>query len=591
MAGQVQDCVGVVPRRGIFLKAVAEPGEVPPCERTLTSLSDHLVKAAHAIMVPHLVRLARWRSVDERLILLAVTGAQIPVPGSAAAMATSEAVIEVSLILRPRQDVQCPSPDEVGGQPVAEGHHIDRALLGSLRGAHPDEVAAVIRWATGRGLAVIGSAPERRAIRITGALTGIAAAFNADLRVDSGVSPQNRRLAATPELPDELRNIVVAVLGLETGPFVPPRLRRLPLPDPSIPLSQAAPLSFEPPTIAQLYRYPDSTSARGRSIGLLELGGGYNQQDLASYFAALGMAPPELVAIPVDGGSNQPTGDPNGPDGEVTLDIEVAGSIAPGARIAVYFAPNTDQGFLAAILEAVHDRINSPCVLSISWGGPEANWPAPTIAAFEQAFQDAALVGMTVCVAAGDNGSSDGLSDGLAHVDFPAASPHVLACGGTRLQASGGEISSEAAWNDQPLDGATGGGVSALFPIPSWQPPATVPSSVNPGHFRGRGVPDVGGDADPATGYRILVDGEAAVFGGTSAVAPLWAALIAICVGALGKEIGYLNPLLYQTLVAKGITRDITQGTNGAYSAGPGWDPCTGWGSPVGESLLSSLQG
>ena len=534
----------------------------------------------------------RWVRCAEgkSLILLAVTVAPADSSSVEAASGEEERAIEVSLILRPRSDVQCPSAQEVGALPVPLRVPIDRAQLGSLRGAHAEDAAAVVRWATARGFAVIEAALGRRAIRLSGAPTSLALELNADLRVDARSHPPGRRVVGTPELPEELREIVVAVLGLETGPFVPTRIRRLPIPDPSMPLAQAAPLSFEPPTIARLYQYPDSASARGRCIGLLELGGGYNPRDLATYFAGLGLATPELTAIPVEGGSNQPTGDPNGPDGEVTLDIEVAGSVAPRARLAVYFAPNTDQGFLAAIMAAVHDRVNSPLVLSISWGGPEANWPASTITAFEHALEDAALIGMTVCVAAGDNGSSDGLSDGLAHVDYPASSPHVLACGGSRLEAAGSQISSEVTWNDQPSDGATGGGVSAVFPLPSWQQSANVPPSANPGQFHGRGVPDICGDADPATGYRVFVGGEAAVFGGTSAVAPLWAALISICSGALGKHIGYLNPLLYDGLT-QGAINDITEGSNGSYKAGPGWDPCTGWGSPIGQSLLRGLQG
>ena len=291
------------------------------------------------------------------------------------------------------------------------------------------------------------------------------------------------------------------------------------------------------------------------------------------------------------GGGNLPTGDPQGPDGEVTLDLEVAGSLAPGARLAAYFAPNTDQGFLAAIQAATHDLINRPQVLSISCGGPEPGWPLGVRTAFEHAFEDAALAGITVCVAAGDSGSSDGMTDGLAHVDYPAASPLVLACGGTRLLTAGGSISAEVVWNDLPAGGATGGGVSRVIPLPTWQSGAGVPRDVDPGGYRGRGVPDVAGNAAPETGYRVLVDGQAVVFGGTSAVAPLWGALLLVCAAQLGQRLGYLNPLLYSKIAAQGALRDITHGDNGAYLARVGWDACTGWGSPVGSALLRALQG
>ncbi len=498
--------------------------------------------------------------------------------------------VEITLVLRPRADTAGPSPEDLGRRPILPRRHLDRASLAQVRGSDSDDVSAVSSWAELSGLAVVRTVPGQRVVILSGALSRIADIFKAEVELDSGSSPPGRRLVSQPVLPEELSAVVVAVLGLDSGPFAPPRLRRLPLPDPTISLQLAAPLSFDPPQVASLYRYPPSASARGRCIALLELGGGYQQADLGSYFASLGIKAPMVTAVSVQGAVNAPTGDPNGPDGEVTLDIEVAGSIAPEARLAVYFAPNTDQGFLAAVQAAIHDQVNSPCVLSISWGGPEAGWPKGTIAAFEHAFQDAALVGMTVCVAAGDNGSGDGLADGLAHVDYPAASPYVLACGGTRLEAQPNRIALQTVWNDQPQDGATGGGVSAVFPLPSWQRNAGVQPSANPGHFPGRGVPDLAGDADPQTGYRVLVDQQPAVFGGTSAVAPLLAALIAICAGALGHDIGYLNPLLYQHLAAEGVATDVTEGTNGAYAARPGWDACSGWGSPVGEILLQRLR-
>jgi kumamolisin len=275
----------------------------------------------------------------------------------------------------------------------------------------------------------------------------------------------------------------------------------------------------------------------------------------------------------------------------VLLDIEVIGSIAPAAKIAVYFAPNTDKGFLDAITTAIHDKVRKPSVVSISWGGAESTWTNQSLQSYDQAFQDAALLGVTVCCASGDDGSVDGQTDGKAHVDFPSSSPHVLACGGTRLESSNGRIQSEVVWNHGPGKGATGGGVSDFFPLPDFQKNAKVPVSVNPTHFKGRGVPDVSGDADPATGYQIRVDSKDAVFGGTSAVAPLWAALIALMNQHLQRPAGYLNPVIYAPLPAtplKGF-RDIVSGDNGGYFAGPGWDPCTGLGSPDGTALQTAL--
>lgn len=202
---------------------------------------------------------------------------------------------------------------------------------------------------------------------------------------------------------------------------------------------------------------------------------------------------------------------------------------------------------------------------------------------------------MTICVAAGDHGADDtNPPSSQANVDFPASSPHVLACGGTRLEAANGAIASEVVWNTH--DGwATGGGVSATFPLPDWQASANVPASVNPDSISGRGVPDVAGDADADTGYIVSVDGSEGSSGGTSAVAPLWAALIALINQGLGKPVGFANPLLYQPPVNTLGFRDVTTGDNGAfasskkYSAEPGWDACTGWGSPNGAQLLKAL--
>jgi kumamolisin len=329
----------------------------------------------------------------------------------------------------------------------------------------------------------------------------------------------------------------------------------------------------------------------GECIALIELGGGYKTTDLSSYWSQLKLTEtPAVSAVSVGNGSNNPTGDPNGPDGEVMLDIEVAGSIAPGAKIVVYFADNTDAGFLNAITTAVHDSTNSPSVVSISWGGPESSWTQQAMTSMDEAFQSAAAMGVSVCVAAGDDGSTDGVTDGLNHVDFPASSPNVLACGGTQLVASGNNITSETVWNELANnEGATGGGISDVFPLPSYQTGAGVPPSANPGRNVGRGVPDVTGDADPTTGYVTRVDGNPDVIGGTSAVAPLWAGLIALINQSIGKPVGFINPLLYQDAGTARNLNDITSGNNGAYSAGPGWDACSGLGSPIGTQVATAL--
>ena len=288
----------------------------------------------------------------------------------------------------------------------------------------------------------------------------------------------------------------------------------------------------------------------------------------------------------MDGAHNQPGTDPNDPqnaDGEVALDIEVAGAVAPKAKIVVYFAPNTAQGFVNVFNHAVHDSDHNPSVISTSWGSAE-DPTDPTTKQIDQILQDAASMGVTLCAASGDSGSRDDPNNtDQAAVDFPASSPSALGCGGTALRISGTKITDEVVWEDH-----SGGGVSRIFDLPSHQESAGVPSAVNPAGPVRRGVPDVAGDADPATGYKILVDGQSLTFGGTSAVAPLWAGLIARINQKLGHNAGFINTILYQNPQA---FNDITSGSNTDYNAGPGWDPCTGLGSPKGAAVLQALSG
>jgi kumamolisin len=494
-------------------------------------------------------------------------------------------------VLRPREDTTTPIPEDIGLIRPALRAHLSREQLASVRGADPADVAAVEEWCRGEGLQLLSVSADSRTVTVRGPLGRLGELFGVELRRCRIGGQEYRSASGTVTLPSALSGQVVAVLGLDSRPVATPHFRLRPAASSVRPAASATPASFLPPQVAELYSFPAGTTGAGECIGLIELGGGFRTADITTYFQQLKLPVPDVVAVSVDGAENKPTGAVDGPDGEVMLDIEVAGSTAPGVRLAVYFAPNTDQGFLDAINMALLDDLNRPSVISISWGSAEANWPAATMQAFDQAFQDGAMLGVTICVAAGDGGSGDGLDNGQANVDFPASSPHVLACGGTRLTSSGERITAEVVWNDGPGGGATGGGVSAEFALPSWQSGAHVPPSADPGHKSGRGVPDVSGDADPESGYQVLVDGESTVFGGTSAVAPLWAALVVRCAQALGQNPGYLNPILYQTLESEGVTRDITKGSNGAYKAGPGWDACTGWGSPDGTKLLTGLRG
>jgi len=502
--------------------------------------------------------------------------------------------VRVTAVLRQRQaGKKVKSLKEL----IASGEHLTRPQFEARYGADPKDVKRVQAFARAHGLKV--SSVNRSARTV--ALSGPAAAFKEAFQVDliNYQTPQGtyRGRTGSVSIPAGLKGVILAVIGLDNRPQARPHFRIAPNPPQKTKAgaqSKASTTSsYTPLQVAKFYDFPAGASGQGQTIGIIELGGGYAQADLDSYFSTLGISPaPSVSAVSVDGGQNQPTGSTDGPDTEVLLDIEVAGAVSPKSKIVVYFAPNTDSGFLDAINQAVADKKNNPSVISISWGGPESTWTPQSLQSFNSAFQAAAAVGVTVCVAAGDDGSTDGVTDGLQHVDFPASSPYALACGGTHLVGSGSTISSEQVWNDLPSDGATGGGISATFPLPTYQAGANVPPSVNAGKFVGRGVPDVAGDADPGTGYQVGVDGSNIVVGGTSAVAPLWAGLIACLNSQLKKSVGYFNPSLYQQIAAEaGTFRDITSGNNGSYKAGPGWDPCTGWGSPNGAAILQALEG
>ena len=464
------------------------------------------------------------------------------------------------------------------------------------------------------------SSRAKRSVKLSGTLEALTAAFKVELHKFKKGNLSYRGRVGSVSVPREISEIVVGVHGFDNRPVAKPHYRRrekwktgiLAAP------SNAQDGSLSPLEVARLYNFPQQLDGTGQCIAIIELnnldpdtnqvtGTGFNPSDLQTFFSNLNLPTPQVIAVSTDGGANMPGPDPNA-DGEVTLDIEVAGAIAPGAKIAVYFAPNTSQGFTDALAQAVHDTDNAPTVVSISWGGAEDFGAQQFLDGLEQALQDAAALGITVCCASGDNGSADMATndpfhpwDGAPHVDFPASSPFALACGGTRLTGSGSTISAEEVWNEGDRGGAGGGGVSNKFLRPDYQAALNIPNS--PTGNKGRGVPDVSGDADPQTGYQIFLAGNPGVIGGTSAVAPLWAGLIArinqrlVSIGS--KPVGFLNPFIYGSSVANaGVFHDIVTGTNdvtgtlnGLYTSGPGWDAASGLGTPDGTKLLQALGG
>ncbi len=495
-----------------------------------------------------------------------------PANSVAAGDLTPDKNIQITLLLRRKQEPPC--ADSIDAR-------FSRVEFADVHGADPADIEAVKQFASEHQLNVARVHLASRCVTIAGPLEKLAGLFCADVRLSRIEDKVLRTRQGHLYIPEALHQSVVAVFGFDERPVAGTHR--------SIQKPAFSPTSYTPTEVAKFYNFP-AGSGSGQTIALIELGGGYNDSDLQTYWGQLGVSKVSVSAVTVDSTGNSPDGDPNSADGEVVLDIEVAGAVAPGADIAVYFAPNTDAGFLDAINAAIHDNVRKPSVISISWGAAESEWTPQTMDAFNAAFHDAALLGISVCVAAGDNGSSDGEKDKRNHVDFPASSPWVLACGGTRLIAGNGQIQSETVWNDGTAGGATGGGVSSHFLQPSYQASVKVPKPTGTTNRTGRGVPDVAGVADPETGYQVLVDGQASVVGGTSAVAPLWAGLIALCNEQLGKNLGWFHPVLYGTVAQHKVLHDITSGTNGKFKAVAGWDCCTGLGTPNGTALLGLLK-
>ncbi|WP_428487273.1 S53 family peptidase [Rhodopila sp.] len=465
--------------------------------------------------------------------------------------------IQLTIVLKPHASIDTMRPI------------MSREDYGRRHGTRQAVVDDLVEYVRSHGLQVEHADAATHLVRLSGTYAQAQSAFEPE---GVGVYRVNAQdfIARSGYLavPAHLAENVVAVMGFDQRPIAWPHFRIRPLTTP-------AKVSYNPADIATRYGFPADLTGANQTIALIELGGGYDPARMSDYFTAKNIKRlGTLEAVPVGGVQNQPPSDPGGPDGEVQLDIEVAGSIAPSANIAVYFGSNAGSGFLDAIAAAVHDTQRTPSVISISWGGPETGWAGQDVDAMDQLFQTAASLGITICAASGDSGASDGGPQGTLTVDFPASSPHVLGCGGTRLPRQG----AETAWNDGTQGGATGGGYSTHFNRPDWQSGNSQP---------GRGVPDVAGDADPVTGYNVTINGQDTVVGGTSAVAPLWAGLIALINQSLKTNVGFVNPALYARPDAM---TDIITGNNNGFRCSVGWDPVTGLGSPKGDAILAVLK-
>jgi kumamolisin len=433
--------------------------------------------------------------------------------------------------------------------PLRDRRYLSRDELFAA-GHDPQDAARVSLVLERHGLRVVG---ERwRRLIVEGTEDAHARAFSRDRAGRVHVDP-------------EIASTVSGVYGLGEAPFA---VRRKP------PGDRSGGLALD--RIANHYRFPPGLDGSGESVAVAQFGGRFERSDFTHAMERAGVARADVTCISVAGSERCSTfahpreSEPFNP--EVALDTQVVGALAPGASIALYAVPNTVRGYLELVANAIEDRDRAPTVLSISFGAPESEFPAHALHLMEQLLAAASRIGMTVCCASGDDS---------ARMIYPASSPHVLACGGTTLEDEGRRIVGEVAWRGTA--GESGGGFSEHFARPPWQ-------HAHLGHHGGeehRGVPDVAAHASP--GYRVRCGDRDVRCSGTSAAAPLWAALVARLTQRLGKPLGLIAPMLYTHASLRTALRDITAGGNGRYDATRGWDPCTGLGVPLGTSLLSAF--
>jgi kumamolisin len=493
-------------------------------------------------------------------------------------------------------------------EPVAGKAVLTRTEAAEKYGASPADIETVAKTLSDYGLTVLAKDAATRSVKLAGPVERMEAVFKTHLfRVKHGDHLYRGRVGDL-SVPEELHGIVEGVFGLDTRPMIRSRRSRAQLG--AAPSSQLPPASqrpwFLPQELAAAYDFPTNDGS-GKTVGIIELGGQYLPADLQAFVEVAGLG--SMPTVKVVNVEKLAPSDRNDPDaiGEVMLDVEVVAGVCPGANIALYFSNFTEKGWVDVIDAALNDSANDPCVLSISYGLAEGAdiWTQQAMDAVNDAMKEAAARGIPVCVASGDDGSDDQVGDGQAHINFPATSPYVLSVGGTALVKQGNGFT-EKVWFDgdglrKDGGGSTGGGVSAAFPRPAWQGSINIPS-VNPNAGPGRIVPDVAANAAGSTGYFVVAQGRGEVSGGTSAATPLWAGLLARLIKA-NVPVGYITPVFYQTAPASGSKTiggvgctDTTQGNNntaaaGGYSAGPGYDAVTGWGTPKGKTLETVLSG
>jgi kumamolisin len=572
------------------------------------------------------------------------TGVVPPAGSDNRGVSDGEKSIQVTVILKPS-----PLPDD---HPLAARHATIKGSVAEQRPAlsrddleqiySPDDahVAAVQEFAAEHGLTVVRISRVRHDMQLEGPISRMNEAFGVSLEDFEHEAGRCRAHSGDIHLPDKLSNIVAGVLGLDDVPFSRSFESR----------GQVAQEPRTPLQLADIYNFPRATG-RGYGIAILCFGDcGYYEADMRSFFLeVLGVEPPLINSNPVNGAKCNPLPrerllemteyyknktEPSVPFTpkelrwgketlETTMDIQVAGGVANGAAIDVYFAPDDPHGWYTAIYSAlglaneygeddasVVDR-DLPAAISVSWGASEDRWKGHRMSLVDSALEKAELMHVTVCCSSGDFGSLNEPPitwPENAKVNFPASSRHTLACGGTSFRGeseSGDTV--ETSWNARTEFGpeATGGGVSGIFELPDFQNSANVPAHDElkgkawldddlPQNFTGRGVPDVSAYAD--VGFTIFVGGQTYVTGGTSASTPLWAGLMARLSEKLGCRVGWLNDFIYRPDFSRAF-RPVTIGNNKLVDTGAayfetreGWDGCCGLGVPNGEILLECLQ-
>jgi kumamolisin len=476
--------------------------------------------------------------------------------------------VDITVVLQPRTPFPAGIPERMSRHEFVQRY-----------GATRKDIELVREFARTHHLKVVEPVSmARRSVVLTGTALRMQRAFETKLARFRSVDGEYRGRTGELCIRGPLGERVQAVLGLDDRPQGSPNWVEHPHAD----SAATATGSMLPHQLRDVYEFPSRLTGRGQKIAVIELGGGFVPAMLQNYFEGLGLKMPKITCIGVDGARNRP-GVKHRHDGEVILDLEAIGALAPDAEMLVYFAPTSDRGFVDAVTTAVFDP-RAPSVISISWGQPENEYTEQARLVLDQAFQAAAALGITVCAASGDSGWTDSSTGTTAHVDYPASSPYVLACGGTTLMMAR-DLFEEVVWNHN--GSATGGGVSLAYDMPEWQKGHRIPRA-HTKTTHGRGVPDVAGAADPRTCLLVGWGDYLKPVGGTSAVAPLWAALIACLNQRLRKPVGFLTPRLYDPEF-KAVFNDVVRGGNGHFRARRGWDACTGHGTPNGKALLKAL--